>query len=145
VSTQFDYTAYARDGRLGLVVDVKARTGVNGMWAREFRRNLLEYGSVASGAMFLLVTPKALYLWDANVGVDDLPTYEIDATEIFRRYFEGAEIDPNKFIDRSVFGMIVGAWLRAVARGDEIADEALRRSPLPALLNGGQVVAQAAA
>lgn len=145
MAATFDFTGYSSDGRLGLVVETKARRGTNTEWARLFRQNLLEGLPAVADAMFLLATPDALYLWKRGAEPHELATYEMTAADIFGPYFLRAGVDPAKYVSPPVFDLVVDWWLQDRTRGAGPTHDLLEEAGFSELLRGGRVVHQAAA
>jgi hypothetical protein len=107
-----DLLAYGPEGQIALIVEVKSRTETSRAWATQMRRNMLAHGIIPDSQFLLLALPDRLYLWKNAGNEPELvePSYEIDATPIFKPYYEKARLSPATISNQS-FELIVASWL----------------------------------
>lgn len=129
MSTRADLSLYDPLDRLIAVVEVKKRVLTTASWAREFRRNLLEFSGFSQADYVLLITPDKLYLWGHGDPPEAEPRFEIDLQPILAPYFEKARLKPSE-ISGHAFELIVASWLADLSYGAFVADA----PPLPAAL-----------
>ena len=58
-----DFIAYDQVGQPILLVEVKSTHRTSEGWAAQFRRNLLEHGTLPTAPFFLIATPDQMYFW----------------------------------------------------------------------------------
>ena len=144
---RFDFAVYGPDERLTTVIEAKARGGTTDTWAAQLRKNMVAHANVPRDAMFVLATPGALYLWEPKAQLTELPTYQIDATALFRPYFDRAGVPSGTetVVDPMVFEMIVNSWLQDLATEPVRSDPLLHDSGFVDRVRTGRLVAQLAA
>ena len=148
----WDLSIDNRNGQRALVIEVKRKINVSPEWAASLRRNILAHGTFPQAPYFLMVFPDRLYLW-ANVDNNldySRPSYSIDATPLFKPYFERAGVTPDQISGESL-ELIVTSWLGEMMYADrrleplDAAQPWLIESGLYAALAGGRFEDEAAA
>ncbi len=141
MSGRFDFSAYNKKGELGLVVEAKARRGINNMWARDVRGNIAQRLGTDLPAL-LIATPEALYAWRRGTPLEELPDYEELSEKALGPYYVNAGVRGDDFIEPSVFEAIVARWLEDVATGS--VQPLGKIEELLAQVRGGRIVREAA-
>lgn len=114
-----DVAVYGSDGRLQLVVEIKARPGASTEWAVHMRRNLLAHAAIPLAPYFLLALPNFFYLWKdaASANHEARPDYRIKASEMLASYLD--QTIPS-LDELSGYGLelIVTSWLEDVVHAE---------------------------
>jgi hypothetical protein len=82
----FDIGVYGQDGRLVLVVEVKAGTGISLDSAAGLRTNLLAHGLLSDAPYFLLASPRNLLLWKSETPANGPADFMASADPVLRDY-----------------------------------------------------------
>ncbi len=144
-----DLVAFDPDGQITLIVEVNSRIDTSRPWATRMRRNILAHGTVPNTRFQLLALPDRLYLWKDAGNAPELvePTYEIDATPLFRPYLERAKIPPDQLTGQTLV-LIVTSWLNDLIQSGLAAGlpdrqrVLLQESGLVEALKGGSVAVE---
>ncbi len=124
-----DLAVYDREGRLALVVEVKAKRDSSPEWATQMRQNLCEYGLLEETRFFLLATPDYFYFWkDGDPKELVPPDYSAEAGILLAPYVERGGFALREI---SSYGleMLVASWLQSLMIADsetQIANPQLR-------------------
>jgi hypothetical protein len=147
-----DFQCYDRSGRLVLIVEARAQLGHSDTspWAAEVRRQRLEERPFEQKVAFAIVTPDALYVWDAGAPPEALASYEASLRNgrfqhEFGPYMERAGARSGKAIDPLAFELIVSWWLHGLAENVDGLPGYLDEAGIRALIAGGHVSERAAA
>ena len=119
-----DLILYHPNGWPIAAVDLRTKMGTTPEWAAKLRRNLLGHGGSVPARYFLVIPPDRLYLWDGS-GTEPAelpPTHVVDASALFRPYFDAANLDPEA-IRGTAFELVVDTWLAELTRADSAAIE----------------------
>ena len=151
-NSRWDLSVDNRNGQLTLVVEVKRKTKVSPEWAENLRRNIFAHGTFPKAPYFLMVFPDKFYLWsNADIYQDQSKlTYTIDASPIFRPYFERAGVAADQISGASL-ELIVASWLGEIIHSNQLPENIdasqqwLIESGLYAALVGGKLEHEAAA
>jgi hypothetical protein len=142
-----DIAVRGPDGREALVVEVKARRGLDRRWATQLHRNLQAHGFTADARYFLLVTPDETYLWSErpSTGQATSPDAVVPTESL---------LDPDLLSAASTDGqaleLLVSAWISSLIGAPAASDvpAAARRivvdSGLFEALRDGAVLTEAA-
>jgi hypothetical protein len=110
-----DFVVTDSHGASRAFIEVKSRSGASPEWATELRRNLVDDAFARSQDYFVIVTPKALYVWNPGAGVADFPR-EFPIRRALEKYVRGTDLDVTN-LSPSSFELIVQAWLADLVRG----------------------------
>ncbi len=150
MSAQWDLTAFDRDNRLVLAVEVKSKLDASADWAAQFRRNILAHGTLPNARYLLMAFPDRFYLWE-NVGSAHEPvepTYTVDARPLLQPYFEQSGVAAEQVSGQSL-ELIVASWLNEVIHKtpDELdaSEQWLVESGLYEAVAGGNLDTEVAA
>jgi hypothetical protein len=108
-----DISAYDKEGRLILLVEVKNKTGTSSDWAAKKRRNIIANQPLTETARyFILALPDHFYLWKDSGNNQEiiLPEYEIDPSSFLQPYYikSGYNLDE---LGHDSFTMVIASWL----------------------------------
>ena len=106
-----------------LIVEVKARRGMDRRWAAQLHRNLKAHGMTEAGRFFLLVTPDEAYLWKEQQGD---PERGPDATAATADLVDERLLDTTAE-DGQAFELLVSAWVQSLVTAtssDDVAESA---------------------
>lgn len=139
-----DIVVTESSGRPVLLVEVKARRGVDREWAAKLRRNLQAHGTTPAAPYFMILTNEAAFLWLAD-GPDELEVTLPDA-EARTKDLLGRDLSE---VDGRGLEFHVTSWLASLARGDsgvqsEAARDFLVGTGLVAAMQGAHVDLQVA-
>ena len=114
-----DVAVYGSDGRLQLVVEIKARPGASAEWVMHLRRNLLSHAAIPLAPYFLLALPDFFYLWTDAASADQeaKPDYQIEASALLAPYL-GPTVPPLDELSGYGLELIVASWLEDMVYAD---------------------------
>ncbi|MDO9017213.1 MAG: hypothetical protein Q8S73_10570 [Deltaproteobacteria bacterium] len=114
LSPQWDAGVLGPDGRPSLLIEIKARRGLDETWAKTW---MTFVASRALGAhAVMLVTPEHLFYWNEPSVSRPSPSTAIDAKPVLSPYLSA--IGGEGRIEPMVFVNVVVSWLRDVADGE---------------------------
>lgn len=112
MSLKPDIAIYSPDGRLQVIVEVKAVVDTDQEWAAQYRRNFLAHEVIPVAPYFLLLTADRAYLWSGNaVSNKELPKAQIAINVLLKRFLPK---NGSRLIETSL-EMATLAWLRDLA------------------------------
>ena len=110
--THPDVSVYSREGELQLVVEVKKRSGADGLWVRQLRRNLMIHGFIPSSKYFMLALPDNLHLWREKSAIpDSAPDFQASTPDVLRAYTGTWGLDE---LTEGSFELVIKTWLSAL-------------------------------
>lgn len=142
-----DIAVQAPDGRDMVVVEVKARSGMDRRWAIELHRNLQMHGFTEGVPYFLLITPDDAYLWTEGEPSD--PTRSPVAAVSTKTLLD-PDLLRSSSTDGQALELLVSAWISRIIATRTPTDIAANARPfvvdtgLFEALRGGAVLAEAA-
>lgn len=140
-----DIGVYDEFGQMLLLAEVRFRDSSTPEWAIEVRQDVLRVLTRHVPPYFLVVSHDYSYLWLSAAAADARPGRTFVTEELFASYLRRVERTTTE-ISRGAMELIVGIWLRDVARGDAAARSVLPRDlELAADLENGQIEFAAAA
>lgn len=116
-----------------LAVEVKARRGVDRVWAAQLRRNLHAHGARVAAAFFMILTTDETYLWreSGRPATDAEPPDAVVATSALI----GNDLANGEAVDGRALELLASAWLSAVVAAESSAH--LRESSRDFLVGTG--------
>jgi hypothetical protein len=116
-----DLIAYDERGQALLLVLVKGSNDTSGLWAAQYRRNLLSHGRLPAAPFFLIATSDRMYFWHQKDGgpEEELPHFTLDATNELKPYLERLGFTREKAWGE-VLESIVFYWLNDMAERGQI-------------------------
>ncbi len=141
-----DLMIHDSQGRLILAVEVKDKSGATREWARQYRTNLEEHGSLPGAPYFLLALPDRFYFWKREPGAPFPlePTDEMDPRPFLEPFYRELGIAPAELTGYS-FEMFLTTWFSRMTQGEAVAgpmnpqDQWLKATGLFEALRGGRV------
>ena len=118
---EIDFVAYDQLGQPVLLAEVKSTQRTSDQWAAQFRRNLLEHGTLPNAPYFLIATPEHMYFWrqENSSPEEEPPQFTMDATRELKPYFERFQQTPEKTSGQAL-ELILFSWLVDLARSGEL-------------------------
>ena len=118
-----DIAVRSPDGRLQLVVEVKASSSIDEQWASKYRRNLFAHSMLRDAQFFMLVSSKHIYLWTNIAGMDVvLPEYQANTSQLLDSYFRYSSSSTEAASEFSL-EIAAAAWLNDVILSIPSAEE----------------------
>ncbi len=146
ISRRYDIAVYDKDEKLQLVVEVKkipydVATNLED-WATRIRRNLIVHSGIPNHVYFLLaIYPTPFYLWEREVGPEELPSYCFDVQNDLPHFQEGTNAPEHRRQENGV-----SSWLMTIVNstakptGQDKQQEWLHDSGLFQAIQGGKLV-----
>jgi hypothetical protein len=117
-----DLVAYDHRGQPLLLAIVKGGSQeTSGLWAAQYRRNILEHDTLPAAPFFLIATPERMYFWRQRDSgpEEELPQFTLDATNELGPYFQRVGLTPKEARGETL-EWIVYFWLNDVAEKGQL-------------------------
>ncbi|MBE9145226.1 hypothetical protein [Planktothrix mougeotii] len=122
--SRWDISVYNRENQLILIVEVKRRSNPPLPWVIELGGKIFESENFPKTPYIMLAFTDSIYLWSNLNHQKQItePSYIIDATLIFKPYFEQVGVTADQINSQS-FEMIVTSWLREIIHSQNFGKE----------------------